>query len=83
MPAGKLMSPLVCPICSRAVLRGCSCLPFCSQRCRKIDLARWVDERYRIPVSRQARIDMECHSVDGCFPDLSDLEAGMENAPPE
>jgi endogenous inhibitor of DNA gyrase (YacG/DUF329 family) len=23
--------------------------PFCSERCRLIDLARWVDGEYRIP----------------------------------
>ena len=24
-------------------------LPFCSERCRKIDLGRWLGEKYRIP----------------------------------
>jgi endogenous inhibitor of DNA gyrase (YacG/DUF329 family) len=23
--------------------------PFCSERCRVLDLAAWADERYRIP----------------------------------
>jgi endogenous inhibitor of DNA gyrase (YacG/DUF329 family) len=23
--------------------------PFCSARCRKIDLGRWLDEKYRLP----------------------------------
>jgi endogenous inhibitor of DNA gyrase (YacG/DUF329 family) len=23
-------------------------LPFCSERCRLIDLGRWLDERYRV-----------------------------------
>jgi hypothetical protein len=23
--------------------------PFCSERCKLLDLARWVDEGYRIP----------------------------------
>ena len=23
--------------------------PFCSERCRAIDLGHWLDERYRIP----------------------------------
>jgi hypothetical protein len=23
--------------------------PFCSPRCRKIDLGRWLGERYRLP----------------------------------
>lgn len=27
-------------------------MPFCSERCRAIDLGRWLDERYAIPVER-------------------------------
>ena len=23
--------------------------PFCSARCRKIDLGRWLDQKYRVP----------------------------------
>lgn len=29
-------------------------LPFCSQRCKTIDLGRWFGERYRIPAEDQA-----------------------------
>ena len=29
-----------------------SALPFCSERCRTIDLARWLDERYHVPEVR-------------------------------
>jgi len=25
-------------------------MPFCSQRCRLVDLGRWLDERYGVPV---------------------------------
>ncbi len=28
-------------------------LPFCSERCKLIDLGQWADESYRIPVSNQ------------------------------
>ena len=41
-----------CPICDgpmrgeRSDLRH---LPFCSDRCRRIDLGRWLGEKYRIP----------------------------------
>lgn len=31
--------------------------PFCSARCRKIDLGRWLDERYRVPGDGQAPPD--------------------------
>jgi endogenous inhibitor of DNA gyrase (YacG/DUF329 family) len=41
-----------CPICERT-MQGQSTaewpqFPFCSQRCRLIDLGRWLGERYRI-----------------------------------
>jgi endogenous inhibitor of DNA gyrase (YacG/DUF329 family) len=44
-----------CPICktevdeSTAGQKG-SMFPFCSDRCRTIDLARWLDGKYQIPV---------------------------------
>ncbi len=28
--------------------------PFCSERCRLLDLSNWLSESYRIPVSRQS-----------------------------
>lgn len=31
--------------------------PFCSAKCRKIDLGRWLDERYTIPADGQADAD--------------------------
>jgi endogenous inhibitor of DNA gyrase (YacG/DUF329 family) len=27
--------------------------PFCSERCRTIDLGQWLDERYRIPTTER------------------------------
>jgi endogenous inhibitor of DNA gyrase (YacG/DUF329 family) len=27
-------------------------LPFCSPRCKQIDLSRWLDERYSMPIER-------------------------------
>jgi endogenous inhibitor of DNA gyrase (YacG/DUF329 family) len=42
-----------CPICSRtfvaAALGDLPSFPFCSERCRLIDLGRWVDGQYAIP----------------------------------
>lgn len=50
----------VCPICKRPVeppsqegegqTAGSSHFPFCSERCKLIDLGRWLDGRYQIPV---------------------------------
>ncbi|MFO0808037.1 MAG: DNA gyrase inhibitor YacG [Gemmataceae bacterium] len=44
-----------CPICEVS-MRASSVaslphLPFCSDRCRRIDLGRWLGESYRIPGS--------------------------------
>lgn len=41
-----------CPICKRDAVAERSqneFAPFCSKRCRTIDLGRWLDESYRIP----------------------------------
>jgi|GEM_PF-409415 hypothetical protein len=35
-----------CPICGRPTLAEVR--PFCSRRCKDIDLARWLGEAYRI-----------------------------------
>jgi endogenous inhibitor of DNA gyrase (YacG/DUF329 family) len=41
---------LRCPTCKKPVELSSPELPFCSERCRLIDLGRWSDEEYRIPV---------------------------------
>lgn len=39
-----------CPICEREFERGESpAVPFCSDRCRLIDLGRWLGEGYAMP----------------------------------
>ncbi|GIW41520.1 MAG: DNA gyrase inhibitor YacG [Candidatus Binatia bacterium] len=39
-----------CPICSKPVAwEGNPFRPFCSERCRLVDLGAWLGERYRIP----------------------------------
>jgi endogenous inhibitor of DNA gyrase (YacG/DUF329 family) len=39
-----------CPICKReTVWEGNAFRPFCSERCKLIDLHNWLSERYRIP----------------------------------
>jgi endogenous inhibitor of DNA gyrase (YacG/DUF329 family) len=32
--------------------------PFCSLTCRLIDLGVWLDERYRLPETRQGKADV-------------------------
>jgi uncharacterized protein len=42
-----------CPVCGVPVgpLSENRVFPFCSARCRTIDLGHWLDERYRIPTA--------------------------------
>ncbi|MBA2526764.1 MAG: DNA gyrase inhibitor YacG [Pyrinomonadaceae bacterium] len=38
-----------CPTCGKPVERkGNSFRPFCSERCKMVDLGRWVNEEYRV-----------------------------------
>ncbi|MFZ1468800.1 MAG: DNA gyrase inhibitor YacG [Paracoccaceae bacterium] len=36
-----------CPICAKPTDQAYR--PFCSRRCADVDLARWLNESYRIP----------------------------------
>ena len=41
------MANLHCPVCDRTFDSSQSAaLPFCSERCRLVDLGRWLEERY-------------------------------------
>ena len=40
---------LKCPICKKAVTSQDTEFPFCSDRCRLIDLGAWLTEQHKIP----------------------------------
>ena len=40
---------MTCPICKKAVAPGDPEFPFCSERCRIIDLGNWATDKYVIP----------------------------------
>jgi hypothetical protein len=43
-----------CPICKQSVTwEGNPFRPFCSERCKLIDLDNWLEERYRVPSRRE------------------------------
>lgn len=49
---------MLCPICKRQVDQSArdrkeSFLPFCSERCKLIDLGRWLSGKYQIPVKQE------------------------------
>lgn len=38
-----------CPECKSKFSEKQTCFPFCSERCKLIDLGAWAQEQYRIP----------------------------------
>jgi endogenous inhibitor of DNA gyrase (YacG/DUF329 family) len=43
-----------CPVCQREFSPEDSrAMPFCGERCKLIDLGRWLDERYGLPIERE------------------------------
>jgi hypothetical protein len=54
--------PMKCPICKKEVKLNDPEAPFCSERCRIIDLGNWASEKYVISTPLQP----------GEMPDLED-----------
>ena len=56
------MKSVRCPICGTAMPGQAAewpDYPFCSARCRKIDLGRWLGEKYGIPAEDQSKAEGE------------------------
>jgi endogenous inhibitor of DNA gyrase (YacG/DUF329 family) len=49
--ARKRVLSVRCPTCAKIVLQKEPGFPFCSQRCRLIDLGRWASGAYVIPAT--------------------------------
>jgi uncharacterized protein len=47
-----MSEPRPCPVCGKPAAREHR--PFCSQRCARIDLGRWLGEEYRLPAQDDA-----------------------------
>ncbi|MEM9069549.1 MAG: DNA gyrase inhibitor YacG [Myxococcota bacterium] len=47
-----------CPICTKPVLRD-EAFPFCSARCRSIDLGSWLGGDYRVETAPPEDLDPE------------------------
>lgn len=47
-----MISPCTCPICGQSMTPSAAddspCFPFCSVRCKQIDLYRWTEGQYAI-----------------------------------
>ena len=50
-----------CPTCAKKIeiktIDDLPTFPFCSERCRLVDLGRWIDERYAVPVTKPGEIN--------------------------
>lgn len=62
-----MAATLGCPICKKEVAPGDPNAPFCSDRCRVIDLGNWATEKYVISTPAA----------------LEELEALEDSEPPE
>ena len=47
MPAADASKARPCPICGKPPIEAAK--PFCSERCRDVDLNRWLSGSYAIP----------------------------------
>lgn len=52
-------SSMKCPICKKDVKLDDPFMPFCSERCKEIDLGNWASEKYVIPGTEQMPVDDE------------------------
>jgi hypothetical protein len=47
---------MLCPICRKKISWEANPFrPFCSERCKLMDLGNWLSERYRIPTPAETR----------------------------
>jgi uncharacterized protein len=60
--ARKRTLSLRCPICKKAVKSADSDFPFCSERCRLIDLGKWASGGYVVPSPLQDTSEDELSS---------------------
>ncbi len=59
MPTGREDTRGPCPICHRpaAPRDENGAFPFCSPRCKMVDLGKWLDGQYRVPVIEESEED--------------------------
>ena len=75
-----------CPVCNREFESETStALPFCSERCRTIDLGRWLGEAYQLPVVPDPEADEVPETVrreNGAMGLMSRTESGWDSRTP-
>jgi endogenous inhibitor of DNA gyrase (YacG/DUF329 family) len=69
---------MCCPICRKeTTYQGNPYRPFCSERCRMLDLDNWLSGRYRIPVSQEREV-RQIRTVPGDRPAETDEKADFD-----
>jgi endogenous inhibitor of DNA gyrase (YacG/DUF329 family) len=49
---------IICPICKNTTTwEENPWRPFCSERCKLIDLGKWVSDEYKIPIKSEEEIE--------------------------
>ncbi len=56
------MKPVDCPTCKQRVEPDAKTFPFCSERCRLVDLGNWLDGKYRIASTDERKPDDDSDS---------------------
>ncbi|MBL1352973.1 MAG: DNA gyrase inhibitor YacG [Zetaproteobacteria bacterium] len=51
-----------CPLCKEQTSRNALYFPFCSERCRTLDLSRWADGSYSIAGDATSMPDDEANT---------------------
>ena len=70
-----------CPICGKAVAAatdpGANFAPFCSRRCKEVDLIRWCEGRYAIieNIDPNRAADLETEEIESNFEGYSEQGA--------
>ncbi|HQZ88117.1 MAG TPA: DNA gyrase inhibitor YacG [Gammaproteobacteria bacterium] len=68
------MRALQCPNCQKPVewTSEFPFRPFCSERCRMLDLGAWADNRYSIPINAPVETEVPCRGGSPCPPSEND-----------
>ncbi len=53
------MTQKKCIQCGSPIDRSVKSFPFCSERCKLLDLGAWADENYRVPSAQQSSEEVE------------------------
>lgn len=54
-----MAKPRRCPACKKEVGKSNPSFPFCSERCKLVDLGRWLGGEYRIASREPAQAEEE------------------------